>query len=178
MLLVTDNLRATVLATVLARLRFSPAAAAPGVDRGAMEGMLVMLILFLENMFRCLVVVVFYGIWHEICVKRDEIMSLLVLELSARCQKCQQGGTTGQPRTARKGLKNHKTRATSPISNLEAGFTFDLIVILLRSRTASLCVQRHLHSADTTAESNYAAEESGNRRNSRKRATSPQCLSR
>ena len=77
MLLVTDNLRATVLATVLARLRFSPAAAAPGVDRGAMEGMLVMLILFLENMFRCLVVVVFYGIWHEICVKSDEIMSLL-----------------------------------------------------------------------------------------------------
>ena len=56
MLLVTDNLR-TVLATVLARLRFSPAAAAgAGVDRGTMEGMLVMLILFFENMFGLIVV--------------------------------------------------------------------------------------------------------------------------
>ena len=55
MLLVTDNLR-TVLATVLARLRFSPAAAGAGVDRGTMEGMLVMLILFFENMFGLIVV--------------------------------------------------------------------------------------------------------------------------
>ena len=55
MLLVTDNLR-TVLATVLARrLRFSPAAAGAGVDRGTMEGMLVMLILFFENMFGLIV---------------------------------------------------------------------------------------------------------------------------
>ena len=56
MLLVTDNLRTTVLATVLARLRFSPAAAGAGVDRGTMEGMLVMLILFFENMFGLIVV--------------------------------------------------------------------------------------------------------------------------